>query len=159
MKHVLSLILLSVLTLCVACSDGSCYDNGNSLPLVRFYMSDRGAVSVSGVSLRGLGAPGDSVLVTGETLSETYLPLRGTVSTTQWVIEVVTVGGPAVADTLSIDYKAVPYFAGAECGAMYSFDITGVKCTGNLIDSVVVKEPHVTNVNRESLRIYFKNQS
>lgn len=159
MKHLLSLILLAMLLVIGACSDGSCYDNANSLPLVRFYMSGKGAVSVGGMTLRGLGAPGDSVLADGETLSETFLPLRATVNNTQWVIEVATVGGMPIADTLSIDYKAVPYFASAECGAMYSFEITKVDCTGNMIDSVVVKQPKVTNVSMETLRIYFKNQS
>jgi len=145
-----------MLVLAGACSDSSCYDNGNSLPLVRFYVSGQGAATVSGLTLRGIGAPGDSVFVDGEALSETYLPLRATTSNTQWIIAVASPLGTTYTDTLSVDYKSVPYFAGAECGAMYSFELTNVDCTHNAIDSVVVMQNKVTNVSTETMRIYFK---
>lgn len=159
MKRVLHyLFAMSLLLVAVSCNDGSCYDNGNSLPLVRFYMSGGGAVTVNGVTLRGVDAPGDSVLANNESLSETYLPLRATKNSTQWIIQLAAVGGSTVSDTLDIDYKSIPYFAGSECGAMYSFEINSVDCTHNIIDSVVVKQPVVTNVDAETMRIYFKKQ-
>lgn len=160
MKHLLSLVFISTLLLAAtACGDGSCYDNGNSLPLVRFYVSEGGPVTVQGVTLRGIGAPGDSVLATGEAMSETYLPLRATTGSTQWIIEVATTAGGSIADTLTVDYTPVPYFSGEECGAMYKFELTAAQCTHNAIDSVVMMQREVTNVSMETLRIYFKKQS
>ncbi len=158
MKSLLHIVLLASLVLAAAaCNDDSCYDNGNSLPLVKFYQSGSGAVTVSGVTLRGIGAPGDSIYASNESLSETYMPLRATTTSTQWVIEVATSDSTTIADTLTVNYTPVPYFAGSECGAMYKFDLGTVTCTGNAIDSVVVIQSEVTNVSQETLRIYFKS--
>lgn len=156
MKRLLScaMVVASVLAL-VGCSDDSCYDNGNSLPLVRFYVSDAGKATINGVTLRGIGAPGDSIYAKNETLSETYLPLRATKSSTQWIISLAATGGTQVSDTVTVDYNPVPYFAGAECGAMYNFELKKVTTTHHAIDSVVVTRPVVTNVDMESMRIYF----
>lgn len=159
MKTFFTIVASCFLMLAVtACGDGSCYDNGNSLPLVRFYMSGSGSVTVSGLSMRGVDAPGDSLLINNESLSETYLPLRATKSSTQWIIQLMATDHSTVADTLTINYDSTPYFASAECGAMFSFDIKNVSTTHNIIDSVVVKQSRVTNVNQETMRIYFKKQ-
>ncbi len=160
MRHLLHILLLAAAVfVTVACNDDSCYDNGNSLPLVRFYMSDSGAVTLSGVTLRGIDAPDDSVYVDNESLSETYMPLRATTNTTQWIIQVATTDSTSVTDTLTINYTPVPYFAGSECGAMYMFELDDVYSTDNGIDSVVVMKNEVTNVSQEILRIYFKKWS
>lgn len=158
MRKCVSLMCLwAVMLLLTACNDGSCYDNGNSLPLMRFYMKGSNTnVTVSGVSLRGVGAPGDSVYVSNQAISEAYLPLRATKTSTQWVISVNTNVNVVVSDTLTIDYTSSPYFASAECGAMYKFNINGVAATHNIIDSIALVQPVVTNVNVESLRVYFK---
>lgn len=139
-----------------SCNDASCYDNGSSLPLVRFYASGGDRVTLSSVTLRGIGVPGDSILADKKSLDEVYLPLRATTSQTQWVIEVGITNGSTVADTLTVDYTPIPYFASAECGAMYSFEISNVSCSHNAIDSIVVTEHNVTNVAAETMRIYFR---
>ncbi len=145
--------------LMTACSDSSCYDGSNSLPLVRFYMSggDGKPVTVNGVTLRGVGAPKDSAYVSGKAVSEAYLPLRATMTSTQWVMEITTTAGVAVNDTLSMEYSSEPYFASAECGATFAFDIKRVACTHNLVDSVVLVHQRVTNEASETVRVYFKN--
>ena len=158
MKHLLTSILTLALLMMASCNDDSCYDNGNSLPLVRFYMSGSGKVDVKGITLRGVDAPGDSIYVNKGTLSETYLPLRATKNSTQWIIQLTATDNSTIADTLSLDYTPVPYFASAECGAMFSFDLNKVDVTHNIIDSVVVVKEVITNVSQENLRIYFKNQ-
>lgn len=159
MRKCVLLLVGLVLLIAASCGDGSCYDNSNSLPLVRFYASGGGQVTVSGVSLRGIDAPADSMLVKNQALSETYLPLRATRESTQWIIEVAAVGGSgSLSDTLTVDYKSIPYFASAECGAMYSFELKSVDITHHMIDSVVVMQPVVKNEAHETMRIYFKKQ-
>lgn len=157
MKRLLTLAMaVAMLMGVVACSDGSCYDNANSLPLVRFYASGGGKVTVNGVTLRGIDAPGDSAYIKNVSREEVYLPLRATKNSTQWIISVTTTTGASVADTLSINYSSQPYFASAECGAMFNFELKRVDCTHNFIDSVVVMQPVVTNVSQETMRIYLK---
>lgn len=159
MNRLLTLaMVLAMLMGIVACNDGSCYDNGNSLPLVRFYSSGAGKVTVNGLTLRGVDAPGDSAYKKNASLDEVHLPLRATKTSTQWILQFASPNGATVADTLSIDYRPYPYFASAECGAMYNFELKRVDCTHNIIDSVVVMQPEVTNVNLETLRIYLRQQ-
>lgn len=158
MKVFFYTIAFTLTLLLTGCNDNSCYDNGSSLPLVRFYMSGKDAnVSVSGVTLKGIGAPGDSIYASNETLNEAYLPLRATQKSTQWAITLNGTGGTTVNDTITLDYNTAPFFASAECGAMFTFDLTRAECTHNIIDSVVIIRKDVTNVKAENLRIYFRN--
>ena len=59
-----------------------------------------------------------------------------------------------VTDTLTLAYRPIEYFASVECGSMYIFDLQQVISTHNVIDSVLVTQPHVTNVEQVNLRIY-----
>ena len=153
-------IVAAIITLAVslmACSNDSCYDNGSSLPLATLHMGDK-QQSISGLSIMGIGAPGDSLLAESSTIDEIYLPLRASVSQTSFamwrnvIIDTTTV---VVKDTLTIDYQSVPYFHSVECGAMYNFDIHRVNHTHHGIDSVVVLTPLVTNARVPALRIHF----
>ena len=156
-------IILALAALCLtACSDDSCYDNGSSLPLAAFYLGNS-QQTVTGVTIMGIGAPGDSLLADSSSLSEVYLPLRASVGTTSYAISRwVGVGTPMAQhlhDTLTLDYEPIAFFHSAECGAMYNFDIHSVTCTTNGIDSVVVITPMVTNSRTPALRIHFTDFS
>ena len=156
-------IILALAAMCLtACSDDSCYDNGSSLPLAAFYLGNS-QQTVTGVTVMGIGAPGDSLLADSSSLSEVYLPLRASVGTTSYAISRwVGVGTPMAQhlhDTLTLDYEPIAFFHSAECGAMYNFDIHRVACTTNGIDSVVVITPMVTNSRTPALRIHFTDFS
>ena len=151
----LQLLLLGLGT--AACGDDSCYDNGSSLPLAKFYVGTS-QQSVSGLTIMGIGAPGDSLLADSTSLSEVYLPLRANVSSTAFAITrwipVDTLRIP-LRDTLTIDYDAVPYFHSAECGAMFNFDVKHLSWTENAIDSVTLVTPMITNSITPAMRIHF----
>ena len=155
----LQLMLLGLGT--AACSDDSCYDNGSSLPLAKLYVGSS-QQTVSGLTVMGIGAPGDSLLADSTSLGEVYLPLRANVSSTafaitRWIrIDTLTV---PVCDTLTIDYEAIPYFHSAECGAMFNFDLKQVRTTHHGIDSVVALVDVVTNSPTPALNIHFTDFS
>lgn len=144
-----------------ACSDDSCYDNGSSLPLATLYVGET-QQNVSGLSVMGIGVPGDSLLVDSSSVSEVYLPLRASVGTTSYAlwrwITTDTVK-TQLRDTITIEYEPIEYFHSIECGAMYNFDIRDVNTTHHGIDSVVWLTPHVTNSRTPALRIYFTQQA
>ena len=145
-----------------ACNDDSCYDNGSSLPLAAFYLGNS-QQTITGLTIMGIGAPGDSLLADSSALKEVYLPLRASVGTTCYAISRWVGAGTPMAqqlhDTLTLDYEPIAYFHSAECGAMYNFNLHDVRCTINGIDSVVVITPLVTNSRTPALRIYFTNFS
>ena len=138
----------------IACSDDSCYDNGSSLPLATFYLGGS-QQSINGLTIKGIGVPGDSLLADATTVSEIYLPLRASVNTTSFAFSHPLNDEIVVSDTLTIGYQPIAFFHSKECGAMYNFNIESIDYTQHGIDSVVVVTPLVTNALVPSLRIYF----
>ena len=162
MRFLLPIVLVLAALYLTACNDDSCYDNGSSLPLAAFYLGNS-QQTISGLTIMGIGAPGDSLLADSSALKEVYLPLRASVGTTRYAISRWVGAGTPMAqqlhDTLTLDYEPIAYFHSAECGAMYNFNLHDVRCTINGIDSVVVITPLVTNSRTPALRIYFTNFS
>ena len=151
-------LLLSVMML-TACSNDSCDGNGSSLPLAAFYVDGK-QQSVVGLTIKGIGAPGDSVLYKGATLNEAYLPLRATTTSTSYALSrPIIIGQDTLQanDTITFDYEPVAFFHSEECGAMFNFDIKRLTYTENGIDSVVMLSTHITNSRSPVMRIHFTN--
>lgn len=156
MKHSLLHILGVMAMLCMvlsSCTGDGCTDNSAALPLATFYQDGK-AVTVTGLSVRGIGAPGDSILVDNESVSELYLPLPPAAKECQFEFNYNTEGAPS--DTLTLHYTATPAFAGVDCGAMYYFEITSHRHTHHAIDSVALVNPLVTNANAVTFRIFMR---
>lgn len=150
-----------ILAACIsACSTSGCLDNQSAIPLAEFYSSATGqAISINNITIRGVGAPGDSaILVAPPAASQVYLPMRSTRNSTSWQISYQQPGidDPEFDDVVTFTYDSEPYFASAECGAMYRYRIRSVECTTNLLDSVSILDSLITNVDRPSMRFYFR---
>lgn len=63
---------------------------------------------------------------------------------------------PEFNDTISFGYESKPYFASDECGAVYHYLITECRTTTHLIDSVIVTDSLITNLDRVRIHIYFR---
>lgn len=122
-------------------------------------MSTGQAVIIDSLAISGEGAPNDSLLVgPSERVSETYLPFRSTSSATTFVIKYMqkAFAQYGIEDRITFYYETQPWFASEECGAMYHYRITRVAHTSQLIDSVGVSDSLVTNIERETIGIYFR---
>lgn len=157
---ILFFICFGITVFCAACGSGGCLDNGSTLPLAGFYSSSSGsAISVDSLEVRGLGAPNDSVLLQPKrATSSVYLPFRANYESVQWVFsfETAALNFPELYDTLSFEYTTIPYFASADCGAMYIYRVNHIEVTKHLIDSVVVTDSLFTNVDIQQIKIYFR---
>lgn len=142
---------LAAIALATSCSGDGCTNNRNSIPLAGFYdYATREPVSVSGLGVAGVGAPGDSLLLDpARTAHQVYLPFRGGQSSTQFKF---TSG--IMADVVTFDYESYPYFDGEECGAMWRYRITSVTHNGLLIDSIAITDPLITNIERERIMFF-----
>ncbi|MCC8039258.1 MAG: DUF6452 family protein [Bacteroidales bacterium] len=131
-------------------------ENQSSIPLAGFYNSATGAaISIGSVNIGGVDAPNDSLLLAmGTSASEVYLPLRFSKDVTSFYIQYDTLG--LWADTITMAYTALPYFASEECGAMYRYTINRLTYTTLLIDSVTLIDSLITNADIERIRIYFR---
>ena len=137
LRHIAPSVLLAASVFLAACGDSSCYDNGSSLPLASLYMGKSQQV-IPQLTVKGIGVPGDSLLADATTVSEIYLPLQASVTTTSFAFSHPVSDEIVVRDTITFHYQPIAYFHSKECGAMYNFDINQVTHTTHGIDSVVM---------------------
>lgn len=144
------------------CNNSGCTDNQSALPLMGFYDYSTGqTIQLDSIDFGGVGVPGDSLLVhAGQRRNQVYLPFRESASPTKFYIHYdykeQGLDSPRLNDTLTFHYTAAPYFASSECGAMYTYTITSVEYTRHLIESVVVSDSVITNIERERIQVYFR---
>ena len=152
----LFLLAVALVVAAQACTDDGCSENTNSVPQAGFYESGsrNKQISLTKLTVRGIGAPGDSGIIDTQTVNSVYLPLRLSTGKSQFVFDYY--GDSLVNDTLTLSYKAVPYFVSKECGAMYNFEVSGMECTKHEIDSVVMPHPTLTNAEGVKIKIYVK---
>lgn len=142
-----------------SCSNVGCTENHNSIPLAGFYSYEtKEPLTLNSVEIGGVGAPGDSLLLAaGISAGQLYLPFRATNPLTRFYIRYNTSEGEqsVLPDTLTFDYESKPYFASEDCGAMYHYLITSFSYTRHRVDSVAVTDSLITNIDRQTIEIYF----
>lgn len=143
------------------CASEECDGNRSALPLAGFYSSgsDPGQISIDSINIYGIGAPGDSILLSSlGSQSEIYLPFRIAGGKTSYVIRYMQseMRKYDLQDTITFTYTPLPKFVSSACGAMYDFEISRIDHTTLLIDSVVSNSKIIDNTPGENLRIYFR---
>ncbi len=161
MGKVLTLTVMAagVLLAATACSSNTCRESISATPEAVFYSSStQEPVSVDSLTVYGLGVPNDSAIIRNSLSSQVYLPLRGNEEYCRFVFhyEQRALSDPRLNDTLTLHYRPVPKFTSVECGAMYFYEVHDCSCTTNLIDSVRLVNGDVTNVEAETVRVYFR---
>ena len=157
MRHILKHITLaiaiaaSLAVVTTSCNNDNCIGNSTGIPLAGFYR-DNNAVTLTNLTVYGIGAPNDSLIINKASAKNVYLPLRLSTSSCKYVFNYNTEG--LSNDTLTLGYEAIPYFESHECGAMYNFRITSMEHTTHAIDSVIISEPLITNADVVSIKIH-----
>lgn len=86
-------------------------------------------------------------------LSSFLLPLTPGMDSTLY--QIVT-SSTATPDTLAILYSTNNVQLSVPCGTINMFRILRVSSTNNSIDSVRIKNPEISNVQKENIKIYIK---
>ncbi len=158
-KHILGFLLaFMAAALSSGCNTTGCTDNQNSVPLAGIYSYNTlQAIAIDSVAIGGTGAPGDSLLASPSRLTSTvYLPFRAAESSTTFYINYYQKSLLGARDEVTFYYESHPWFASEECGAMYHYRITRVAHTYVLLDSVGVSDSLITNVERQTIQLYFR---
>lgn len=159
LKTGLLIIAIAAIAGINSCNTNGCLDNQSSIPLAGFYsMSTKKAISIDSLSVFGVGAPGDSSILSSSTASQVYLPLRNSTKVTQYVFHYnqKAISSTALNDTITINYDAFPFFVSSECGAMYNFNVSSFSFTRHVMDSVAIPTMKFTNKNVETIKIFFR---
>lgn len=158
-RVVVAAFAVTAIAMLSGCNSSGCTDNKSSIPLAGFYSYETlAAISVNKISIGGVDAPDDSLIINNSSASEVYLPFRAEFDETRFYIHYHQRGidDPAYNDTLTFRYDRVPYFASEECGAMYKYEITEFTSTYHLIDSISLVDAVITNADLEKIRIFFR---
>lgn len=154
--------LAAVLTGLAGCNTSGCENNRSALPMMGFYNIRSGEpVILDSIDFGGVGAPGDSLLVSsGESTQSFYFPLRFDYTSTAFYIHYdykeQGLDDPALNDTLTFSYSTKPFFESEECGAYYVYHIDGLKYTKHLIDSVAIVDSLITSYDMERVKVFFR---
>lgn len=151
------------LSLLSGCNTTGCTDNRSSLPLAGFYsLESDEAIIIDSISIGGVGAPNDSLLLDCERAGAVYLPLRQTAVTASFFIayKQKALDYPELVDTITFDYDPIKYFASEECGAMLRYRIRRIAHTRHILDSVAIipADSTIVNVDIENLKLYFRTE-
>lgn len=161
---VILVLLVSALSQLLSCGITECYENTSSIPLAGLYSdSTLSSVSIDSITVYGIGAPGDSILLDNQSsITQIYLPFRvDNGGVTQYVFhyEQSAISDSIYNDTLTFVYTEIPHFESYECGAMYYFELESFSYTQNIIDSVAVTTDLFTNVDVETIEIYLRTST
>lgn len=161
----------SSMMLIASCQIGVCTDNKTSIPCAEFFNEQNKEISLTKVSIRGEGAVDDAELYTSDqSLSTIYLPLKATAKESTFIFHyagndsIDKETGEKIIDTrfddkVSLYYSATPYFAGEECGAMYNYYLNDIRHTSNLIESIEITNPFVTNNGAVGIKIFMRTET
>lgn len=164
-RRVLYILVSAILAAYMGgCSNGECYDNHSALPLASFFnAATLQPVAVQALEIYGVGAPGDSVLYTPQSISEAYLPFRIWEEETQYVFLYTSLVPEEDRDDVSIiprdtvtfRYTPKEWFVSPDCGAMYFYEMKSAEHTSVLIDSISFNTT-ITNENASNIKIFFR---
>ncbi len=142
-----------------SCNNSECYDNQSTLPLAGFYsMQTKESITVDSLSVYGIGATGDSLLLDNGIASTLYMPLPLSGNSVSYVFHFNNkeLDFAELYDTLTIQYESYPKFVSEECGAIYKYDVLDFSYTNHLIDSIAIPNMEFDNIDVESIKIYYR---
>ena len=159
LRNILATFAVLLLLLLTACDVG-CYENRSSVPRASLYaynMPDK-TISVDSLSIYGVGQKSGAMIVNcGRRVSSFTLPFRNDSDTTQFVIryDVKALAQYDVTDTLTFVYVRYPHFISADCGVTFNYQIEQFDYTTHMLDSAALMVDVVTNIDEETLRLYY----
>jgi hypothetical protein len=142
---------MMLVLLVASCTEQACYDNTD--PMMNAFLLESGT---------GLTIQADSIVVTSITATDTIefvdktsvssfsLPLDpgNDVSTFYIVLN-------GVADTAVINYIRQPHLVSAECGYTFVSELTGLRTTHNIIDTLIIENKSVNLDGERNLHLFY----
>lgn len=148
--HVVSTIMSLVLLL-ASCAEQACYDNTD--PMMNTFLLESGtgvSVKAGSIVITGITATDTIEFVDAKAISSFSLPLDpgNDVSTFYIVLDGIT-------DTAVINYTRRPHLVSAECGYTFVSELTGLKTTHNIIDTLFIENKSVNLNGERNLHLFY----
>lgn len=144
-----------------SCSRDECLENKSTIPKMGFYdasFPDQ-KVRLDSTAIYALGGPADSFILDSlRSAASVTLPLNLDADTTTLIFDYAQkqLKQFGVRDTVRLRYSRTPYFVSSACGVSYRIMVESVKFSKNIIDTVTVPEPLITNVEHQNVQVFFR---
>lgn len=134
-----------------ACTPEGCLEETESFLKAAFYSSATGTpVRPDSITVYGNGMESMKIYSGHRQISIARFPLNPSSGSSDFVLKINT-----GTDILSVTYSSYVHLISKECGYSFNHIIESISTSNNLIDSVRVINPQITNENLENIRIYF----
>jgi hypothetical protein len=143
--------IMTLVLLLASCADQACFDNTD--PMMNAFLLESGTgatVKASSIIVTGITATDTIEFVDGKAVSSFSLPLDpgNDVSTFYIVLD-------GIADTAVINYIRSPHLVSAECGYTFVSELTGLKTTHNIIDTLIIENKSVNLNGERNLHLFY----
>lgn len=158
-----SALLVSHLSFLISsCSNIDCPVQNTVLTVYEFMKSDSTADTLIYDTLwvRAVRANGSDTLLMNSLYGSNAFRMKLHNSATQpedvMLFVVKDTAGHVWRDSVRMQKENFPHFESVDCKASFFHKITGISCTHNIIDSIVVKNPNITYEASTNLLLYLK---
>ncbi|MCU0366322.1 MAG: DUF6452 family protein [Bacteroidales bacterium] len=152
LKHItVALLALIIMLSAFSCSDKACYEEMDPLLYTSLLESGTGD-SKKADSVRVIAATpsGQVTLFKQNAVTFFTLPLDPANDLSEFY---VIVNG--VSDTAVLTYTRRPHLVSAECGYTFLSDLTGLRTTHNIIDTLIIENKSVSLDGEKNLRLFY----
>jgi hypothetical protein len=144
-------ILLIVVIFFYSCASESCLEDTTSYVNAAFYKTGTNKpYAPDSITIYGLGNESSKLYNKAINVLSVKLPLNASAVSCGFVMKVNN-----ITDTIHFKYSNYPHLISKECGIGYYFTLDSCKMTGNVVDTVIIRNKNITTFNDENIRIYF----
>jgi hypothetical protein len=152
LRSILSFSAVTVLALGLAsCSAQPCYEDTDPLMNALLLTSGTGeTVEADSLRIRGV-TPTDTIeFIDAKAISVFSVPLD---PSEDYSLFFITLNG--VSDTAVVYYTRLPHLVSPECGYTFISEITGLKTTHNIIDTLIIENKSVNLNGEKNLHLFY----
>jgi len=150
-QNSIAAIIIAVFMKTVSCTPEACLEETVAKAKVPFYLSStQQKKAPDNLTIYGLNTGTAKIYADSKSVLSAELPLDPSADNCGFVIVI-----NGISDTVTVAYDSFPHLISIECGYTY-YHTTGVlSYTKNIIDTIIVKNTHVTTGNEENFRILY----
>jgi hypothetical protein len=143
--------IMTLFLLMASCAEQACYDNTD--PMMNAFLLENGtgvSIQADNIVVTAIIATDTLEFVDAKSVSSFSLPLDpgNDVSTFYIVLDGIT-------DTAEIYYTRHPHLVSAECGYTFVSELTGLRTTHNIIDTLIIENKSVTLNGERNLHLFY----
>ena len=152
LKHITVALLALIFVLSAgSCSDKGCYEEMDPLMYTSLFESGTGeSKKADSVRVVAVSPAGTVTLFKQNAVTFFTLPLDPANDLSEFYFFV-----NGVSDTAVLTYTRQPHLVSAECGYTFLSELTGLKTTHNIIDTLIIENKSVNLDGEKNLRLFY----